>query len=65
MTCFDNNFSACAGESSQSMLRGDNCMLLKSPLAIVYCYIEFKLRYLKNLKLSSIRVKELSEPIVL
>ena len=36
-----------------------------SPLAIVYCYLEFKLRYLKNLKLFSIRVKELSEPIVL
>ena len=36
-----------------------------SPWAIVYCYLEFKLRYLKNLKLFSIRVKELSEPIVL
>ena len=36
-----------------------------SPLAIVYCYLEFKLRYLKNLKLFSVRVKELSEPIVL
>ena len=36
-----------------------------SPQAIVYCYLEFKLRYLKNLKLFSIRVKELSEPIVL
>ena len=35
-----------------------------SPLAIVYCYLEFKLSYLKNLKLFSIRVKELSEPIV-
>ena len=31
----------------------------------VYCYLEFKLRYLENLKLFSIRVKELSEPIVL
>ena len=31
----------------------------------MYCYLEFKLRYLKNLKLFSIRVKELSEPIVL
>ena len=28
-------------------------------------YLEFKLSYLKNLKLFSIRVKELSEPIVL
>ena len=36
-----------------------------SPLAIVYCYLEFKLSNLKNLKLFSIRVKELSEPIVL
>ena len=36
-----------------------------SPQAIVYCYLEFKLRCLKNLKLFSIRVKELSEPIVL
>ena len=35
------------------------------PYAIVYCYLEFKLRYLKNLKLFSIRVKELFEPIVL
>ena len=32
---------------------------------MVYCYREFKLRYLKNLKLFSIRVKELFEPIVL
>ena len=31
----------------------------------MYCYIEFKVRYLKNLKLFSIRVKELFEPIVL
>ena len=29
------------------------------------CYLEFKLCYLKNLKLFSIRVKELFEPIVL
>ena len=35
------------------------------PLAIVFCYLELKLRYLKNLKLFSIRVKELYEPIVL
>ena len=31
----------------------------------MYCYLEFKLSYLKNLKLFSIRVKELSEPILL
>ena len=35
------------------------------PKAVVYCYLEFKLRYLKNLKLFSIRVKDLFEPIVL
>ena len=29
------------------------------------CYLEFNLRYLENLKLFSIRVKELFEPIVL
>ena len=34
------------------------------PYAIVNCYIEFKLSYLKNRKLFSIRVKELFEPIV-
>ena len=32
---------------------------------IVYCHFEFKLRYLNNLKLFSIRVKEIFEPIVL
>ena len=31
----------------------------------MYCFFEFKLCYLKNLKLFSIRVKELFEPIVL
>ena len=31
----------------------------------MYCYSEFKLRYLKNLKLFSIREKQLFEPIVL
>ena len=43
-----------------SLLTVDNKIV-----AIVYCYLEFKLSYLKNLKLFSIRVKELSEPIVL
>ena len=49
---------------------------VKSPLGVttggllpigytVYFYIEFKLRYLKTLKLFSIRVKELFEPLVL
>ena len=32
---------------------------------IVYCYLEFKLAYLKTLKLYSISVKELFEPVVL
>ena len=31
----------------------------------MYGYLKFKLRYLKDLKLFSIRVKELFEPIVL
>ena len=44
-------------------LRGHNWFC---PYAIiVYCYLEFKLRYLKNVKLFSVRVKELFEPVVL
>ena len=35
---------------------------LSAPLAIVYCYLEFKLKLLTSF---SIRVKELFEPIVL
>ena len=31
----------------------------------MYCYLEFKLHYLKNLKLFLIRVKEIFEPVVL
>ena len=31
----------------------------------MYCYTEFKLRYLNNLKLFSVGIKELIEPIVL
>ena len=31
----------------------------------MFCYLEFKLRYHKNLKLFLINVKELFEPIVL
>ena len=31
----------------------------------MYCYLEFKLCYLKNLKFFSIRVKELFEPKIL
>ena len=33
-----------------------------NPQAIVYWYLEFKLSYLKNLKLFLIQIKELSEP---
>ena len=33
-------------------------------MELPYCYHEFKLCYLKNQKLFSIRVKELLEPIV-
>ena len=29
----------------------------------VYCYLEFKLPYLKNLKMFSIRIEDLFEPI--
>ena len=32
---------------------------------VLYYYLEFKLRYLKILKLFSIRVKELFEPIII
>ena len=35
------------------------------PYVIVYCYLIFNLRYLKNLKLFSIRLKQLFESIVL
>ena len=38
------------------------CKVLNSGLT-VYCYLELKLRYLKNLKLFSITVKELFKPI--
>ena len=31
----------------------------------MYCYTEFKIRYLNNLKLFSVGIKELIEPIVL
>ena len=34
------------------------------PKATVYCYLEFELRFLKNLKLFSIKIKELFESIV-
>ena len=34
------------------------------PQTIVYFYLEFKLRYLKNLNVFSIRVKVLFEPIL-
>ena len=46
------------------LLRGHNWVHF-AHMAIMYCYLEFKLRYLKNLQLFSIRVKELFQPIVL
>ena len=48
-------------------LRGHNWMhlVIGHSVTDTNCYLEFKLRYLKNLKLFSIRVKELFEPIVL
>ena len=45
-------------------LRGHNWVHFAHRL-IVYSYLEFKLRCHRNLKLFSIRVKELFEPIVL
>ena len=40
-----------------TIVSGHNWMRAFSPQAIVYCYLEFKLSYLKNLKLFSITVK--------
>ena len=51
--------------NSKIALRGHNWVHFAHRLYIVYCYLEFKLRYLKNLQLFSIRVKELFQPIVL
>ena len=57
--------------TTRKLERGSLCVFKGSqlgafcPLALVYCYLEFKLCYLKNLKLFSVRVKELFEPIVL
>ena len=57
--------------SLNSTLKPNNLILKRSQLGafcpqdIVYCYHEFKLRYLKNQKLFSIRVKELFESILL
>ena len=45
-------------------IKGSQLDVFFSQKAIVYCYLEFKLSYLKKLKLFSIRVKELSESIV-
>ena len=55
----------CQVTTSQSFLklRGHNCVHFVQ--TIVYCHLQFELRYLKNLKLFLIRVKELLEPIVL
>ena len=45
-------------------LRGHNWIHFAHRL-LVYCYLDFKLRYLKSLKLFSISVKELFESTVL
>ena len=45
----------------QFLLRGHNWVHFAHGL-LVYCYTEFKLRYLKNLNFFSIRVKELFKP---
>ena len=49
---------------SVNELKGHNWVHFAHRL-LVYCYLEFRFHYLKNLKLFSIRVKELFEPIVL
>ena len=51
--------------SAVDIFKGSRQLDAFYPLAIVYCYLEFKLRYLKNLKSFSIIGNELSEPIVL
>ena len=54
------------GRRYLGLLRGHNWVHFAHRLMLlVYCYLEFKLRYLKNLKLISIRVKELFDPTVL
>ena len=46
-------------DSGVTNLKGSQLDFCFCPLAIVFCYLELKLCYLKNLKLFSIRVKEL------
>ena len=47
--------------STENRLKGH--IWVHFPHRLVHCYLEFKLRYLKNLKLFSITVKESFEPI--
>ena len=56
--------AGCFERTRMASLRGHNWLHF-THRSIVYCSLEFKLCYLKNLKLFSIRVKELFEPIVL
>ena len=57
-------FTGCS-VSLAAILRGHNWVHFAHRL-LVYCYLEFKLHYPKNLKLFSIKlVKELFEPLVL
>ena len=58
------NFSTSWGARKTMLIKGSQLSAF-CPQAIVYCYHEFKLPYLKNQNLFSIRVKELFEPIVL
>ena len=51
------------GLEVQYPLKGSQLGTFCPKAIIVYCYLEFKLHYLKNLELFSIR--ELFEPIVL
>ena len=60
LSCFN-----CMLSTVRGLFQGVTTEYILSIGYIVYCYLEFKLRYLKNLKLFSIRVKELFEPIVL
>ena len=52
------------GQGCSTPLRDHNCVHFAHRL-LVYCYLEFKLCYVKNLKSFSIGVKEIFEPIIL
>ena len=62
--CHNILFDVHVEQKRRKILKGSQLCAF-CPQAIVYCYLEFKLGYLKNVKLFLIRVKELFEPIVL